>query len=124
MGQSAVLDIAGVSNGDAVSSIPTEGRGLALVDPAREYHLTTLVVGDEAFVVHDDTTVSLAHRYYAVGDDTRVYEYETLDSVAFDDGELTLALRDGSTDSYTLEREPTDVLSALRTRLPAVEHRG
>ncbi|KAB1185071.1 MULTISPECIES: hypothetical protein [Haloferax] len=119
--QSALLDLVGFDDDSVVSSTSTAGQTLFLVEPAREYHLTTLAVGDDSFVVHDDATVSLAHRYYTVGDDAHTYAYESIESVGFDAGTLRITSTDGSTASHELPDVPTSALSAVRERMSGIE---
>ncbi|WP_411966295.1 hypothetical protein [Haloferax sp. YSMS24] len=120
--QTAVLDVVGADGDDSeVSSIPTEGRALLLVSPAREYELTTFVVAPDALVVHDDTTVSLAHRYVSVGDDRQRYEYAHLSSVAYEDGHLRVVLADGTAESFDVSSDPTSALSAVRERMAVTD---
>lgn len=121
--QSLVLDVIDRGDDCDLSSVLSRGRPLLFVAPAREYAVTTLVVGPDALFVHDDASVSLAHRYVSVGDDVRSYEYRSLSSVSYEDGALRLTARDGSTDSFALAEEPTSALSAVRDRLVAAERR-
>ncbi|KAB1191200.1 MULTISPECIES: hypothetical protein [Haloferax] len=120
--QSITLEVLGTEDDDVeVSSIPTDGRALLLVSPAREYELTTLVVSSDSFVVHDDATVSLAHRYVSVGDDAHHYEYTELSAVTYEAGRLRVVQRDGTADSYAVSSDPKSALSAARERIAAVE---
>lgn len=122
LAQSIVLDVVGVEDdGSEVSSIPAEGRALLFVSPAREYELTTFVVAPDAFVVHDDATVSLAHRYVSVGDDGRHFEYANLSSVAYEDDHLRVVLADGTVESFGVSSEPTSALTAVRERMAVAE---
>ena len=120
--QSLVLDVMGEDGDDSeMSSMPTEGRALLLVSPAREYELTTLVAGPTAVVVHDDATVSLAHRYVSVGEDVHRYEYAEISLVTYEDGRVRVEMRDGTVESFAVSSEPTSALSAVRKRMDVAE---
>ncbi|ELZ80542.1 hypothetical protein C455_06711 [Haloferax larsenii JCM 13917] len=119
--ESAVLDAVDDAHADAtVYTVLTADQRLAFVGPAKAYAVTTLLVGDDAFVVHDDASVSLAHRFFEVGADAHRYEYDTVSEIGYDAGELTVALTDGSENTYSLSREPVEALADVRARLSAV----
>lgn len=87
------------------------------LDGSKRYDLTVVTLGDAALTIHHDASVNLLNATWEVGDQTEQIPYEDVRSVTDEDGALRLDLADGETKTLPSDDRPTELLTALGSRL-------
>ena len=98
-------------------TLTSASGGAPLVEPAKDYYSTTLIVGDSSVSIHDGVGVDMESRTPYLKDNTREVYFDQVASVSYDRPILRINTSDGDALRYKSSREPDDAMSDLQGRV-------
>ena len=89
------------------------------VDPAAQYNVQTLLVGENSAAIHEGVELNLKGRSTSVSQGSRELYYDQIASVSYDGDALSIQTSDGENLSYPSTRKPTGALEDLQNKVRA-----